>query len=76
MRKRSVEILRKLLRQEKRIFTTEELAKSFGVSLRTIRNDIAEINEFLSPIADLPVTFDNKGTFIRPKKFNAAEIIS
>ncbi len=74
MRKRSVEILRKFLRQEKRIFTIEELAKSFKVSARTIRNDIAEINEFLSPIAAPPVTFDSKGTFIRPKTFNAAEI--
>ena len=74
MKKRSVEILRKFLRLEKRIFTLEDLANTFKVSQRTIRNDITEINEFLRPIGAPTVTFDAKGAINLPKSFNAAEI--
>ena len=50
MNKRSREILSTLIQKKEygQAAQMKELAEQFGVSVRTIRNDLEQINEFLS----------------------------
>lgn len=60
MKRRSEEILRLLVRSQ-RNNTIYSLKKKYQVSLRTIRNDIAEINEFLHKLNISDIYFDTDG---------------
>ena len=74
MRKRSTEILQRLIADEKMTFTLSSLAAEYNVTERTLRNDIKEINEFLRVQAVERLTFDVEGHIERPHNFNALEL--
>lgn len=71
MKKRSTEILQKIIRDSKGTYRMAELAKEYHVTERTLRNDVAEINHFLYSIhvpelpyedgqLEIPPGFDNE----------------
>lgn len=62
MRKRSVEILMALLQSGNKAFTIPGLAVAYGVSERTLRNDLQMINEFLSQAGLCVIEIGSNGT--------------
>lgn len=60
MRKRSEEILQLLIRSQKKI-SIFSLKKRYQVTERTIRSDLAEINEFLRNLRISDIYFDSEG---------------
>lgn len=62
MKKRSTEILQKLMKHSSRRYSIPKLARDYGVSQRTLRNDIGEINSFLNSV-DMPgIAIGNDGS--------------
>lgn len=64
MKKRSTEILQKVMKYPSRSFSIPGFAKEYGVSQRTLRNDINEINEFLESIGSGPVLISTDGALL------------
>lgn len=50
MKKRSTDILQKLIKDQKVRFSMTELAQEYDVTQRTLKNDVTEINQFLEEI--------------------------
>lgn len=61
MRKRSVEILIALLQSGNKVFTISGLAETYGVSERTLRNDLQMINDFLDQAGLCAIAIGNNG---------------
>lgn len=61
MKKRSTEILQKLMKHSSRKYSIPKLSKNYGVSQRTLRNDINEINSFLESIHKPQIVIGNDG---------------
>lgn len=72
MRKRSTEIIQKIIKNSDRILTIKELASKYGISQKTLRNDIKEINQFLQIIPMTEISITEKGEIIKPLDFDDA----
>ncbi|MGM9539953.1 BglG family transcription antiterminator, partial [Anaerovibrio sp.] len=74
MKKRSTEILQKLIRHEQKNYTLQHFAEKYAVSLRTIKNDIKEINEFIRQL-NLPLLeLDENGRILRGDGFDGSHL--
>ncbi|MGM9582074.1 MAG: BglG family transcription antiterminator [Anaerovibrio sp.] len=74
MKKRSTEILQKLIRHEQKDYTLQHFAEKYAVSLRTIKNDIKEINEFIKKL-NLPLLdIDEAGRILRGDSFDGSHL--
>lgn len=62
MDKRKVNIVRQIINNNCKEISLCQLANDFSVSERTIRNDIAEINEFFNDQGINMISLDNSGT--------------
>lgn len=62
MRRRSTEIIQKIIRDSDRTLTVRELASHYGISQKTLKNDIKEINQFLRtiPVGEIRTTEEGK----------------
>lgn len=69
MRKRSTEIIQKIIRKDKDL-TIEELASEYKISKKTLRNDIKEINQFLRSIPMSEISITEKGEITKAKEFD------
>lgn len=74
MRKRSVVILNKYLEKSQRSFSIPLLAKEFDVSIKTIRNDIKEINELLNSHQIPEISIDENNHILYNEKVKASKI--
>lgn len=72
MNQRTVHIVQKLSHTSDRC-SLSSLADAFGVSERTIRNDIKSLNKFLSQEGIGDITFGSKGVIVLPAGFSRAE---
>ena len=72
MNQRTVHIVQKLSHTSDRC-SLSSLADAFGVSERTIRNDIKSLNKFLSQEGIGNITFGSKGVIVLPAGFSRAE---
>lgn len=70
MRKRSTEIIQKIIKNSDRILTIKELAAEYQISQKTLRNDIKEINQFLNTIPMSGISITEKGELVKAKDFN------
>lgn len=72
MRKRSVEVLERVLANRSAL-SIQELAEEYGTSEKTLRNDVKEINQFLEEtgLPDLIIT--KEGSLIKARNFNSRE---
>ena len=61
MYRRFIQILENLLTSKE--FTISELASKYNVSKQTIKNDLENINEFLSRFDLEPITYDKRGIY-------------
>ena len=69
MKRRSEEILRLILQNTEDI-KLSKIAKKFSLSERTIKNDLDEINSYLSSIGQNYLFFDSDGSVYSYKKIN------
>lgn len=62
MRRRSTEIIQKIIRDSDRTLTVRELASHYGISQKTLKNDIKEINQFLRtiPVGEIRTTEEGR----------------
>lgn len=74
MRKRSMEILQKLIKSTEKIWTVKELALEYGISQKTLRNDLGEINQFLHMIPVSNITISERGVLTKQRDFDEALI--
>lgn len=74
MNERTVRIVR-LLSHSSNCQTLGQLAKTLGVSQRTIRNDISSLNSFLEESKLGSITFGHKGSIVLPDDFSKAEFL-
>lgn len=75
MKKRSVEILQTLIDHKSGQYSLSGLASSFHVTQKTMRNDLAEINDFLSENGLSQILFEHDGILKMADDFNT-EILS
>lgn len=61
MKKRSTEILQRLIKNQSKKYSISKLAKDYHVTQRTLRNDLAEINDFLEDLHMPEIYFDKDG---------------
>lgn len=59
MKKRSTEILQKLMKERISRYSISKLAKQYNVTPRTMRNDLVEINQFLADIEEENIHIDD-----------------
>lgn len=74
MKKRSTEILQTLIDNKTEHYSLSGLANSFHVTQKTMRNDIAEINDFLEETGFSPITLDHDGILKIKTDFDAGAI--
>ena len=74
MRKRSVEIIQEIMDKGNESLNIKEFADKYHVSLKTLRNDIKEINEFLHAIPSPGIYVSEKGFLKKEKHFDDALI--
>lgn len=76
MKRRSMEILQSIIYHEQKDYTLTYFAQKYTVSLRTIRNDIKEINDFIAQ-ANLPILIIEKNkNIILDKGFDCQQLYS
>ena len=74
MKKRSTEILQTLIDNKTEQYSLSGLASSFQVTQKTMRNDLAEINDFLDEIGFSQITLDHDGILKMEDDFDARVI--
>lgn len=74
MRKRSTEIIQKIIKNNDAPFTVRELAAEYKISQKTLRKDIQEINQFLHTIPMPPISITEKGELIKDSIFDDAAV--
>lgn len=74
MKKRSTNILYKIISNNMKKMNIHVLAKEYRLSERTLRNDIKEINSFLNTISISPIEIDEEGFVLLRDDFDS-EII-
>lgn len=74
MKKRSTEILQTLIDHKSEPYSLSGLASSFQVTQKTMRNDLAEINDFLEEIGISKILLSHDGFLKIPESFDT-EII-
>ena len=72
LNERTVQIVH-LLASSSSEYTLKELAERFGVSERTIRNDIKSLNQFLENVAMGKIRFASGGVVVVPDGFQGVE---
>lgn len=70
MKKRSTEILQILIDKKTETYSLSSLAKTFHVTQKTMRNDLAEINDFLEEIGLSQISLDHDGVLKMQPNFD------
>ncbi len=70
MRKRSTEIIQKIIKNVGEPLTIKKLASEYGISQRTLRNDIKEINQFLQNIPIVEISINDRGEIVKDDGFD------
>lgn len=68
MRKRSTEILEKLILSNTKSLEACKLIKTYKISLKTLKSDVNEVNDFLFESEMSPIYFDENGRLILEEK--------
>ena len=76
MKKRSTEILQSLIYHEQKNYTLTYFAQKYSVSLRTIRNDLKEINAFIEKTNMSPLIIDENKNILRGNDFDCEQLSS
>lgn len=76
MKKRSTEIMQSLIYHEQKNYTLAYFAQKYAVSLRTIRNDIKEINAFIEKMNMPLLGIDENKNIIRESGFHCERLAS
>lgn len=74
MRKRSTEIIQKIIKNGSKILTVKELALKYEISQKTLRNDVKEINQFLRTIPMSEISITEKGELTKASDFDDAVV--
>lgn len=74
MKKRSTEILQGLIKENAKKYSISKLAKDYKVTQRTLRNDLAEINDFLRDINQTEIFFDEDGILEIGPDFDSEQV--
>ncbi len=69
MRKRSTEILEKLILSNSKSMEVKKLITTYRISLKTLRTDVNEINDFLLEAKMSPTKLNEKGKLILLEKY-------
>lgn len=64
MKKRSTEILQKLMKHPLKGYSIPKLARDYGVSQRTLRNDVNDMNAFLESVGEPVISIGNDGILL------------
>lgn len=75
MKKRSTEILQKIMKNPSRDWSIPSLAKTYGVSQRTLRNDLNEINDYMVSIDTLPLGIGHDGSLLIDASCNCPHVL-
>lgn len=70
MRKRSTEIIQKIIKNVGEPLTIKKLASEYGISQKTLKNDIKEINQFLRSIPTDEISINDKGEIVKDSEFD------
>lgn len=72
MKQRSTEIIQRIIRSNGKKLSVGQLTEEYGISGRTLRNDIKEINAFLENIPMEGIEIDEDGKLIIKDSFNGS----
>lgn len=70
MRKRSSEIIQRMIKNAGAPLTIKKLASEYGISQRTLRNDLKEINQFLQNIPTAEISINDRGEIVKNDGFD------
>ena len=71
MRKRSTEILEKLILSNSKSLEVNKLITTYRISLKTLRTDVNEINDFLAEAKMSPAKLNEKELTHKPRVNNS-----
>lgn len=74
MRRRSTEIIQRIIKDADRTITLKQLAIKYGISQKTLKNDLKEINQFLCTIPVQEIKANDEGELILGDDFDEAKI--